>query len=225
MPRMKFSKLAQHLQEIMEEALPKMVDDRSQAIVAKMIADAIKQERENLRAEISMQINNAITNHIPSQVDSSVTNYMSGHILHDDLPIWLALKYKFEKLHVSNTPCRPSVVRPRDQNEPHDDAHLEGENSAKRQKKSEHGTFMIGESSSDSYATDDDELPNEEVSEELVDKIEEHQYYIDQMQNFLKNDIVWESRKEILVSPHSQKPTLVVQSCQRDPKAPALSLV
>ncbi|GJT27630.1 hypothetical protein Tco_0907905 [Tanacetum coccineum] len=225
MPRMKFSKLAQHLQEIMEEALPKMVDDRSQAIVAKMIADAIQQERENLRAEISMQINNAITNHIPSQVDSSVTNYMSGHILHDDLPIWLALKYKFEKLHVSNTPCRPSAVRPRDQNEPHDDAHLEGENSAKRQKKSEHGTFMIGESSSDSYATDDDELPNEEVSEELVDKIEEHQYYIDQMQNFLKNDIVWESRKEILVSPHSQKPTLVVQSCQRDPKAPALSLV
>ncbi|GKA38893.1 hypothetical protein Tco_0731444 [Tanacetum coccineum] len=27
---------------------------------------------------------------------------------------------------------------------------------------------------------------------------DEHQYYIDQMQNFLKSDIVWESRKEIL---------------------------
>ncbi|GJR04463.1 hypothetical protein Tco_0527447 [Tanacetum coccineum] len=45
------------------------------------------------------------------------------------------------------------------------------------------------------------------------------------MQNFVKNDIVWESRKEILVSPYPQKPTPVVQSCQRDPKAPALSLV
>nr|GFC38504.1 hypothetical protein [Tanacetum cinerariifolium] len=54
---------------------------------------------------------------------------------------------------------------------------------------------------------------------------DEHQYHIDQMQNFLKNDITWESRKEILVSPHLQKPTLVVQSCQRDPKALALSLV
>ncbi|GKC54560.1 hypothetical protein Tco_1077305 [Tanacetum coccineum] len=105
MPRKKFNVLAQHLQEIMEESLPKMVDDRvkeltkthvpvyvaqglimerqqSQADVAKMIADAIQQERENLRAEISSQINNAITNHIPSQVDSSVRNYMSGHILH-----------------------------------------------------------------------------------------------------------------------------------------------
>ncbi|GJW77665.1 hypothetical protein Tco_0139347 [Tanacetum coccineum] len=74
---------------IMEESLPKMVDDRvkeltkkqvslyvvdglimerkqSQANVAKMIADAIQQEHENLRAEISSQINNVITNHIPS---------------------------------------------------------------------------------------------------------------------------------------------------------------
>nr|GEX56178.1 hypothetical protein [Tanacetum cinerariifolium] len=198
MPRKKFNVLAQHLQEIMEESLPIMIDDRvkeltktqvpvyvahglilerqqNQAVVvkmianAKMIADAIQQERKNLRAEISSQINNAITNHIPSQVISSVRNYMSGHILHvhltqatpasaqeqqyqlsltmrdnpqlqrDNLPIWLALKYKFERLHVSNTPCRPSFVRPRDHDDPHDDAHPEGENSVKR----ENGSIML----------------------------------------------------------------------------------
>ncbi|GKE19359.1 hypothetical protein Tco_1426936 [Tanacetum coccineum] len=54
---------------------------------------------------------------------------------------------------------------------------------------------------------------------------DEHQHHIDQMQNFIKNDIVWESRKEILSLSFLQKPTLVVQSCQRYPKAPALSLV
>ncbi|GJS25200.1 hypothetical protein Tco_0453832 [Tanacetum coccineum] len=274
MPRKKFNVLAQHLQEIMEVSLPTMIND-------------------------------AISNHIPSQVDSSVRNYMSGHILHvhptqatptsvqeqqqqlyltmrdnpqlqqDDLLIWLAFKYKFERLHVATTPCIPSAVRPRDQDDPHDNAHPEGENSAKRQKTSEHRTFVFRESSSgqdfesesgpstsgnqeqlddfdfwtDSYATDDDEIPNEKVSQELVDEMahtvdeaklrkvvvemlrqrctlrDEHQYHIDQMQNFLKNDIVWESRKEILVSPHPQRPTPVVQSCQRDPKAPALSLV
>ncbi|GJX04195.1 hypothetical protein Tco_0190111 [Tanacetum coccineum] len=53
---------------------------------------------------------------------------------------------------------------------------------------------------------------------------DDHQYQIDQMQNFLKNDIVWESIKEILSLPYLQKPTPVVQSCQRDPKALALSL-
>ncbi|GJY05043.1 hypothetical protein Tco_0370983 [Tanacetum coccineum] len=201
------------------------------------------------------------------RIDSSVRNYMSGHILHvhptqatptstqeqqhqlyltmkdnpqlkqDDLPIWLALKYKFERLQVDTTPCRPSVIRPRDQDDPHDDAHPEGDNSAKRQKTSEHETFVFEESSSgqdyesepgpstsgnqeqsddfnfwsNSYATDDDVLPNEKVSQELVDEISRtideaklrkvvdemlrqqctsgdvHQYHIDQMQNFLKN--------------------------------------
>ncbi|GKC54559.1 hypothetical protein Tco_1077304 [Tanacetum coccineum] len=152
---------------------------------------------------------------------------------HDDLPIWLALKYKFKRLHVSDTPCRPSAVRPRDQDDPHDDAHPEGENSAKRQKTSEHVTYVFGESSSGQANENDDELPTEKVSQELVNEMsqtvdeaklrkvinemlrqrctlgDEHQYHIDQMQNFLKNDIVWESRKEILVSPHPQKPTLV----------------
>ncbi|GKF60075.1 hypothetical protein Tco_0176861, partial [Tanacetum coccineum] len=52
------------------------------------------------------------------------------------------------RLHVATTPCRPSTVRPIDQDDPHDDAHPEGENSAKRQKTSEHGTFVFGESSS-----------------------------------------------------------------------------
>ncbi|GJZ60040.1 hypothetical protein Tco_0615856 [Tanacetum coccineum] len=201
MPRNKFHELAQHLQEVMEESLPKMVDTRvkeltktqvpiyvaqgiimerqqSQADVENMIADAIQQECENLRVEISSQINNPITNHIPSQVDSSVRNYMSGHILHlqqDNLPIWLALKYKFERLHVSNTHSRPSIIHPRDQDDPHDDAHPEGENSAKRQKTFEHGTYVFGESSSrqvnESKPDDDDELPTKKVSQELVEEM------------------------------------------------------
>ncbi|GKC94553.1 hypothetical protein Tco_1159995, partial [Tanacetum coccineum] len=85
---------------------------------------------------------------------------------------------------------------------------LRGENSAKRQKTSEHGTFVFGESSSgQDYESepDDDVLPNEKVSQELVDEMlqtvdeaklrkvinemlrqqctseDEHQYHIDQM--------------------------------------------
>ncbi|GJX43305.1 hypothetical protein Tco_0259981 [Tanacetum coccineum] len=108
--------------------------EKSQVDVEKMIADAIQIERENLRSEISSQLNDAIANQIPSQVDL------------------------------------PSVVRPRDEDDPHDGAHPEGENSAK----------SLGD---------------------------EHQYHIYQMQNFLKSDVVWESRKEILVPPVQPKPT------------------
>nr|GFB09764.1 hypothetical protein [Tanacetum cinerariifolium] len=89
MPQKIFHALANHLQEVMKESLPFMVDSRvkevtktsvpfyvvdglilerqkMQAEVVQIIANAIQKERENLRAEITSQINNAISNHIPS---------------------------------------------------------------------------------------------------------------------------------------------------------------
>ncbi|GJW30055.1 hypothetical protein Tco_0046930 [Tanacetum coccineum] len=101
----------------------------------------------------------------------------------------------------------------------------------------------------ESYASDDDEIPTKQMSQDIMKEVsltvdeeklkkmvdemlrqrctsrDEHQYHIDQMKNFLKSDIVWESRKEILVSPHPRKTTPLVQSCQRDPEAPPLSLI
>ncbi|GKA72944.1 hypothetical protein Tco_0779160 [Tanacetum coccineum] len=101
----------------------------------------------------------------------------------------------------------------------------------------------------DSYASDDDEIPTKQVSQDIMEEVsltideaklrkmademlrqrctsgDEHQYHIDQMKNFLKSDIVWESRKEILVSPHPRKTTPLVHSCQKDPEAPTLSLI
>ncbi|GJV60370.1 hypothetical protein Tco_1466470 [Tanacetum coccineum] len=271
----------------------------------RMVDKAILQERGNIQAQISSQIQKAIDDSIPSQVDASVRSYMSGHILHvhpaqsqtasvpeqqyqlylamkadpqmqqQDIAIWLALQMKFERTQVPQTACRPSAVRPRDQEDPHDDAHPEGENSAKRQKTSEYEAYVSGESSSgqvneeepglstsgnqehdddfdfwtDSYASDDDEIPTKQVSQDIMEEIsltideaklkkmademlrqrctsgDEHQYHIDQMKNFLQSDIVWESRKEILDSPHPRKATPLVLSCQRNPDAPALSLI
>nr|GFC61094.1 hypothetical protein [Tanacetum cinerariifolium] len=60
---------------------------------------------------------------------------------------------------------------------------------------------------------DDDELPIEKVLQELM---EEMSQTVDEA-NYTK--------KEILVSRYPQKPTSVIQSCQRDLKAPALCLV
>ncbi|GJY18822.1 hypothetical protein Tco_0390313 [Tanacetum coccineum] len=137
--RTKFKVLALHLQEVMKESLPKMVDARVkeltktqvpiyvaqglimerqqiQADVAKMIADAVQEEHKNLQAEITSQINNAITNHIPSYVDSSVRNYMSGHILH----------VHPTQASQASVQEQSSAIRPRDQDDPHDDAYPGG---------------------------------------------------------------------------------------------------
>ncbi|GKE45747.1 hypothetical protein Tco_1473031 [Tanacetum coccineum] len=86
----------------------------------------------------------------------------------DDLPIWLALKIKFEGLIATNTPCRSSFIHPRDQDDHHDDAHPERENSAKRQKISEHGTYVIGESSS-GQANKSDPSPSTSGNQEQLD--------------------------------------------------------
>nr|GEW22441.1 copia protein [Tanacetum cinerariifolium] len=201
MPRKKFHVFSQHLQEVMEDSLHNMVDDRvkevtktqvpiyvaeglilewtkMQAEVTQIVADAIQKERENLRADIALLFANAISNHI--------------------------------LLHIfCHSPKRSRWSL--------DDAHPKRENSAKRQKTSENGTCVFGESSSgreNESKPEDDKLPVEKVSLELVKEMsqtvdeaklykvvdemlreqctlgDEHQYHIYQMQNFLKNDIV-----------------------------------
>ncbi|GJV14607.1 retrovirus-related pol polyprotein from transposon TNT 1-94 [Tanacetum coccineum] len=297
--RKSFDTLADHLQEVMVESLPTMVDKHIKEQVEKqvpeqvkvqvpvyvakglllerqqnkeetdkMIAKAMLQERGRLQAEISSQIQQAIDNNIPSLVDASVRNYMSGHILHvhPAQPQTTSIPEQQYQL----TP----VVRLRDQDDPHDDAHTERENSLKREKTSEYEAYVTGESSgqvnekeqgqsssrnqektddydfwTEYYASDDDEILTKQVSQDIIEEVslainesklkkiademlrqrctsgDKHQYHIDQMKNFLKSDIVWESKKEIIASPHPQKTTLLVQSYQRDPEAPALYLI
>ncbi|GJZ39327.1 retrovirus-related pol polyprotein from transposon TNT 1-94 [Tanacetum coccineum] len=252
--RKSFDTLADHLQEVMVESLPTMVDTHIKEQVKKqvpeqvrdqvpvyvaeglilerqktkeemerMIAKAILQEHGNIQAEISSQIQKAIDNHIPSQVDASM---------------------KFERLQVQQTTCRTSAVRPRDQDDPHDDAHLEGENSAKRQKTSEYEAYVSGESSSgqvneeeqdpstsgnqeqvddydfwtNSYASNDDEIPMKQVSQDIMEEVS---LTIDEAKLKKMADEI----NEILVSPHPRKTTPLVQSYQRDPEAPALTLI
>ncbi|GJU11101.1 hypothetical protein Tco_1133497 [Tanacetum coccineum] len=242
-----------------------------------LIAKAILQERGNIQAQISTKIENTISNVIPSQVDASLYLAMKAdpQLQQQDIAIWLALQMKFERNAVLQTVCRTPVVRPRDQDDPHVDAYPEGENSAKWQKTSEYEAYVSGESSSgqvfqeeqapstlgnqeqdddfdfwtDSYASDDDEIPTKQVSQDIMKEVsltineaklrkmademlrqictlgDEHQYHIDQMKNLLKSDIVWESRKEIIVSLHPRKTTPLVHSCQKDPEALALSLI
>ncbi|GJS88377.1 hypothetical protein Tco_0771013 [Tanacetum coccineum] len=132
---------------------------------------------------------------------------------HDDLPIWLALKIKFEGLTVSNTPWRSFSIHLRDQDDPHDNAHPERENNAKRQKTSEHGIYVMGESSSGQANENESGPSTSELVEEMSETIDE------------AKQCKVESKKEFLSLPFPQKPIPVIQSCQRDPKALAQSLV
>ncbi|GJV18086.1 hypothetical protein Tco_1363409 [Tanacetum coccineum] len=52
---------------------------------------------------------------------------LNPSIEQQDIAIWLALQMKFERNTVLQTACRTPAVRPRDQDDPYDDAHPEGE--------------------------------------------------------------------------------------------------
>ncbi|GJQ90527.1 hypothetical protein Tco_0001666 [Tanacetum coccineum] len=169
-----------HIKEQVKKQVPEQVRDQVPVYVAEglimerqktkeemelMIAKAILQERRNIQAKISSQIQKAIDHHIPSQVDASVRSYMSVlNCNNKDIAIWLALQMKFENLQVPQTTCRPFAVRPRDQDDPHDDAHPEGENS--NQEQEDDYDFWT-----DSYASDDDEIPTKQVSQDIMEEV------------------------------------------------------
>ncbi|GJV78933.1 hypothetical protein Tco_1514803 [Tanacetum coccineum] len=174
----------------------------------RLIAKAILQERGNIQAQILTQIENVIASVIPSQVDASVQSYMSGHILHVHLAQSQTSSVPDQQyqLHLAMKadPQLTPAVHPRDQDDPHDDAHPEGENS--NQEQDDDFDFWT-----DSYALDDDEIPTKQVSQDIIEEVsltideaklrkmademlrqrctsgDEHQYHIDQMKNFLKN--------------------------------------
>ncbi|GKA52347.1 hypothetical protein Tco_0745543 [Tanacetum coccineum] len=224
-----FNKLSEMLYQALKEMIPSMVNKEVKKIakrtvpvyvveglllerqkykddVVAMIVVAIRKERQTLHAEVIYQVNDVVANHIPSQ---------------------------FEGITFA-TACRPSAIRTRDHDDyQDDDARPEGESSAKRYKTFEYGTYSVGtqEQLDEFYAwmedagtDDDDEVPDDKISQELVDEMSE-EIDEDEIQNYLKNDIVWESRKERLTLPTLKKKAPVFFSCQRDPKAPPLTLM
>ncbi|GJS25613.1 hypothetical protein Tco_0454245 [Tanacetum coccineum] len=163
-----------------------------------MVASLPTMERGRLQAEISSQIQQAIDNKMPSLVDASVHQ-----------------TFLFELLPFAQE-IRTTLMMM-----------LLLDNSAKRQKASEYKAHVTGESS-EQVNEREQSLSSLEVSltineaklKKIADEMlrqrctsgDEHQYHIDQMKNFLKSTIVWESRKEILASPHPRKTTPLVQS-------------
>ncbi|GJT69846.1 hypothetical protein Tco_1029132 [Tanacetum coccineum] len=202
MPWTSSDQLADNLHDVMMETLPLLVKEKVTEQVKKEVLAQVRDqvpvylakglilERKTATEETEILISKAILKE--RGLDASVRSYMSCHILHVHLAqvqsssipeqqhqLYLAMKV--DPLF--------SAVRTRDQDDPHDDAHPEGENSAKRQNTSEYEAYVSGESSSgqdnveesgpstsgnqeqddefdfwtDSYAFDDDEIPTKQI--------------------------------------------------------------
>ncbi|GJW87196.1 retrovirus-related pol polyprotein from transposon TNT 1-94 [Tanacetum coccineum] len=164
--RKSFDTLADHLQEVMVESLPTMVDKHIKEQVEKQVPEQVKVqvpvyvakglllERQQNKEETDKMIAKAMLQEPQPQTTSVLEQQYQLYLLmknnprlqQQDIAIWLALQMKFETLQVPQTTCRTSAIRPRDQDDPHDDAPPKGENSIKWQKISEYEAHVTAES-------------------------------------------------------------------------------
>nr|GEW34437.1 retrovirus-related Pol polyprotein from transposon TNT 1-94 [Tanacetum cinerariifolium] len=188
MPRKSFATLAEHLHEEMVESLPTMVDKHVKEQVQKQVprdqvpvyfAEGLILERQKNKEEMEKMIAKAILQEYDPQLQQQ------------DIAIWLALQMKLERLQ--------------------DNEQEQGLSTLGNQVQLDDYDFWT-----ESYASDDDEIPTKQVSQDIIEEVsltidepklkkiademlrqrctsgDEHQYHIDQMENFLKNDIIWE---------------------------------
>ncbi|GJY67305.1 hypothetical protein Tco_0469543 [Tanacetum coccineum] len=163
------------LKNVVPPMIKKTTNDIVKKNMPKVVANAIRLERQ--------------------KVDSNLRNYMSNHILHVhptasasfsipdlqhqlylrmkddeqahnvDLELCLSLKIKFEKPVPLVEPCRVAVVHTLDHEDHHDDdARPEGEISNQEQ-------LVDFDAWQDDQGIDDDDVPFEEVSPELLDEV------------------------------------------------------
>ncbi|GJR40078.1 hypothetical protein Tco_1215762, partial [Tanacetum coccineum] len=170
-----FDTLADNLYDVMVETLPTMVDKHIKEQVMKQVPEQVRNQvpvyvaRQKAKEETQRLITKAIL----QELDASVRSYMSGHIIH----------VHPAQSQTSSVPDQQyqltPAVRPRDHDDPHDDAHPEGENSAKWQKTPEYEAYLSGESTSGQVfqeeqapsTLDDDEIPTKQVSQDIMEEV------------------------------------------------------
>ncbi|GKD36810.1 hypothetical protein Tco_1257017 [Tanacetum coccineum] len=104
---------------------------------------------------VDTHIKEQVKKQVPKQVRDQVPVYVAEGLImerqktKEDMERMIAKAILQERgnIKVPQTTCRTSIVRLRDQDDPRDDAHPEGENSVKRQKTSEYEVYVSGESS------------------------------------------------------------------------------
>ncbi|GJZ72895.1 putative reverse transcriptase domain-containing protein, partial [Tanacetum coccineum] len=179
-----------------KEQVMKQVPEQVQNQVPVYVTEGLILERQKAKEEMERLIAKAILQEY-QQYQLYLAMKADPQLQQQDIAIWLALQMKFERNTVLQTACRIPAIHLRDQDDPHDDANPKGENSAKRQKTSEYEAYVSGESSSgqvfqeeqapstsgnqeqdddfdfwtDSYASDDDEIPTKQVSQDIMKEV------------------------------------------------------
>nr|GEW91927.1 hypothetical protein [Tanacetum cinerariifolium] len=113
-----------------------------------------------------------VEKHVNEHVQKQVPKQVRDQVPQQDITIWLALQMKFRILQVPQTTCRTFAVRLRDQDDPHDDTHPEGRIvQSGRRHLSNQVQVDDYDFCTESYASDDDEIPTKQVSQDIMKEV------------------------------------------------------
>ncbi|GJY38528.1 hypothetical protein Tco_0424892 [Tanacetum coccineum] len=193
MPKKNFNELSEMLYQALKEMLPfvvnKEVNKIAKTIVPIYVAEGLLLERKKTQSNVAAMIAKSIQKEREN--------------LHAEI--------KFEKITTAIA-YRPSATRPKDHDDyQDDDAHPKGESSSGTQEQlDEFDAWM------EDVGTDD-EVPDDKVSQELVEEMLEE---IDEAK-------LQKAERKVDSTNFKEESTSCSQnhSCQRDPKAPPLNLM
>ncbi|GJW67052.1 hypothetical protein Tco_0121476 [Tanacetum coccineum] len=181
----KFWETHNKIDDILHEVIPQIAEnvtnDLIEANLKPCIVNTIIDDRNAFRSEIKRSLQDRA----------------------DNITLWEALRYKFEKSSTYNTSCRADDFHSHHDEHQDDDAPPEGEKRVKRSKKSK---------SSKMEATLRDSLSN------LSRNAKEYAYHLEQSTSFMENQLVWESRQQDI--PRTIPKTLIFYGPQRNLNEP-----
>nr|GEV00828.1 hypothetical protein [Tanacetum cinerariifolium] len=121
--------------------------------------------------QLAKHVHSTIEEFLPSMTQANVAAMIVEAIKKEAEIFGHRLLYKLIMTLLTVFLRRTDIIRPRDHDDHHDDAHPEGENSAKRQKMFEQGTYSVSESSS-KQAMEQEPNPSCSCTQEQLDEFD-----------------------------------------------------
>ncbi|GKD13553.1 hypothetical protein Tco_1197960 [Tanacetum coccineum] len=209
--------------KVLHDIIPKIALNATNDLIAdnlpRVMADAVKKEKEALKAIVPALISKEFVDHAPK----IIKELFKIHMKNNDV-----LKRKFEKSSALSYPCRIDAFRKRDhEDHQEDDAPHEGEKRAKKKKTSKSSKSAKWDAWVEDSVIDEDEVISDDETTKLIkefhnvdkhvptifdqERIEatlrdmmsnqfkdakEYAYHLEKSKNYMENQIVWESRQE-----------------------------
>ncbi|GJT49179.1 hypothetical protein Tco_0975336, partial [Tanacetum coccineum] len=146
-----FDTLADHLQEVMVESLPTMVDKHIKEQVEKQVPAQVK-------VQVLVYVAKGLI--LERQQHKEKRDKMIAKAIYKSVGTYrLKFPHRFKKT---------LAIRSRDQDDPHDDAHPEGENSANWKKTSEYEAYQVSQDIMEEVSLTIDEAELKKIADEML---------------------------------------------------------